>query len=134
MAEGSLTSSFINAGLHRLPINGEVEPRSQFRKWLSASGYYLDKPAALTSSRPPGFSRFYSTRQVPLDLTEDELFGTPENLASAVAQLDKDGWNTYGRISTICWVRALVMVAPVREEILEIAFGTNMQAPPGRIE
>lgn len=134
MAEGVVNAVFIDAGLHRLPINEEIEPQSQFKKWLSASGYYLDKSAALLHSRPPAFTRFYSTRQVPLDLTEDELFGTSEDLASAVSQLDKDGWNTYGRISTICWVRALVMIAPIREEILEISFGMNMQAPPGRIE
>lgn len=134
MAEGSLNAAFIDAGLHRLPINGEIEPQSQFRRTLSASGYYLDKSAALLHSRPPAFSRFYSTRQVPLDLTEDELYGSPKELATAVSKLDKGGWNTYGRISTICWVRALVNVAPIREEILEISFGINMQAPPGRIE
>lgn len=136
MCEGLLTTSFIEAGLHRLPAreSGILNPQAEFRRILSGSGYYLEKSAALFKARPPAFTRFYCTFHIPLDLTEDQLYGPAKELNIAISKLDKDGWNTSGRISTISWVRALCMVAPIREEILEISVGVNMQAPPGRID
>lgn len=128
------TSAFIEAGLHRLPEGGPIEPFSEFRRTLSAIAYYLEKSTALFSGRPPALSRFYCTYKIPLDLTEDELFGSAEELAHAVSLLDENGWNTSGRITVVKWFRALCMLTPIREEILEISLGVNMHSPPDKPE
>lgn len=134
MYEGLLITAFVEAGLHRLPAHGAFEPHSEYRRALAASGYYLEKSGALFKARPPGLSRFYCTYQMPLDLTEEQLYGNSDQFATAVSQLDKDGWNTCGRISPVTRVRALCMMTPIREEILEISLGINMPASPGRLE
>lgn len=134
MSAGLLILAYMEAGLHRLPESPEIEPHSEFRKTLSASAYYLEKSDALFKARPPILTRFYCSYQIPLDLTEDELYGSRKGLAIAVSQLDKDGWNTCGRISAMTYFRASCVLTPIREEILEISLGINMQAPPGRIE
>jgi hypothetical protein len=85
-------------------------------------------------ARPPALTRLYCRYQVPLDLTEDQLYGSKENLDGAVSQLDENGWNTSGHISAISWSRALFMITPVREEILEIALGVENQTTQERPE
>lgn len=126
--------AFINAGLHRLPENIEVSPQSETRRRHSATLYNLDKSGALFHSLPPMLSRFYCTYQMPLDLTEDELYSGPERLAIALSQLDQNGWNTCGRIDTITWSRARCLLTPIREEILELSVGVNFNNDPKRIE
>lgn len=134
ICEGLLTTAYIEAGLHRLPEFVEVTPHSEFRRTLSASGYYFEKSAALFKARPPALCRIYCSYHIPLDLTEDELYGSPEELATAVSQLDENGWNTCGNITTVTWVRAICMMTPIREEILEISLGRTIQVLPGRLE
>lgn len=134
MAEGLLITTYIDAGLHRLPEQRTIDSQSEFRRTLAASGYLLEKSAALFKARPPALSRLYCCYHTPLDLTESQLYGSPEELATAVSQLDKDGWNTYGHISTNTWVRARCMITPIREEILEISLGINIQVAPGKLE
>lgn len=126
---------YIDTGLHRLPEHEAVTPHSQFRRTLAASGYQLEKSHSLFKGRPPGLTRFYCSFQPPLDLADDELYGSSEEeFAAAVSQLDRDGWNTTGRIHTATFLRALCLIVPIREEILEISLGINTEIPQGRVE
>jgi hypothetical protein len=134
MYEARGVATYIEAGLHCLPENGSLESQSEYRKAISASGYRGDISGSLFNARPPALSRFYCSYQLPLDLTEDQWYGSPEELATAASQLDENGWNTSGDISTVTWLRARCMMVPIREEILEISLGRNMKAAPGRIE
>ena len=131
----SFVTLYMDIGLHRLPENEAVTPQSQFRRAIAASGYQLEKSQALFKGRPPALSRYYCSFHLPLDLTDHELYGTSEEEFSvAVSQLDKDGWNTCGRITTLTVLRAACLIVPIREEILEMSLGVNMEIPQGRIE
>lgn len=134
MYEGLAVATYIEAGLHCLPEDGPLEAQSEYRKTISASGYRGEKSGAIFNARPPALTRFYCSYQIPLDLTEDQLFSSPEELTAAASQLDENGWNTSGHISTITWLRARCMMISIREEILEISLGRNMKAAPGRLE
>ena len=135
IAMASFITLYMDTGLHRLPDYEVPTPQSQFRRTLAASGYHLEKSQSLFKGRPPGLSRFYCSFHLPLDLTDDELYGSSkEDFDVAVSKLDKDGWNTSGRISTKTFLRALCLIVPIREEILEISLGVNIDIPQGRIE
>ena len=135
LAMASFVTLYMDTGLHRLPEHEAVTPHSQFRRTLSASGYHLEKSQCLFKGRPPALSRHYCSFRLPLDLADDDLYGSSkEDFAVAVSQLDKDGWNTSGRIYTVTYVRAICLLVPIREEILEISLGLNIQIPQGRVE
>jgi len=135
LAMASFSTLYVDTGLHRLPEQEAVTPHSQFRRTLAASGYHLEKSQVLFNGRPPALSRFYCSFQLPLDLSDDELYGSSaEEFATTVSQLDKDGWNTSGRITTATFLRALCLIVPIREEILEISLGVNIEIPQGRVE
>lgn len=134
MYEGLGVATYLGAGLHCLPENGPLDSQSEYRKTISAAGYYNEKTGALFNARPPAISRCYCSYQLPLDLTEDQWYGNQEDLATAASQLDENGWNTSGHLSTITWLRARCMIVPIREAILEISLGKNMEVAPGRIE
>ncbi|EED23993.1 FAD dependent oxidoreductase superfamily [Talaromyces stipitatus ATCC 10500] len=118
---GTVGSAFITAGLHRLPSLDKVTPFSQYRACIASSMYYLDKCESLFNARPPMLSRRYCQYPLPLDLCEEDLYGGREKLAAALARLDSNGWNTDGRIYTTTWLRALSMLSPIREGILELS-------------
>ncbi|KAJ6172197.1 FAD dependent oxidoreductase superfamily [Penicillium chermesinum] len=124
---GTVRSAFIAAGLHRLPAFKEVTPLSQHRSSLASSMYYLDKCESLYNARPPMLSRHYCQCPLPLDLSEEDIYGGRERLAAACAKLDSNGWGTDGRIFTTTWIRALAMLSPIRESILELSLGVHSQ-------
>ncbi|OKL61878.1 hypothetical protein UA08_02272 [Talaromyces atroroseus] len=124
---GTVCSAFITAGLHRQPSLDKVTPFSQYRASIAASIYYLDKCESLFNARPPMLSRRYCQYPLPLDLCEKDVYGGRERLAAALARLDSNGWNTDGRIYTTTWLRALAMLSPIREGILELSLSVNLQ-------
>jgi hypothetical protein len=71
---------------------------------------------------------------MPLDLSEDELYGGPEVLASAISKLDQRGWNTNGMVYTITWTRALCLLGPIKESILEMSLGVNTECTKSMIK
>lgn len=131
---GTVRSAFITAGLHRQPVLEEVTPLSQHRACIASSMYYLDKCESLYNSRPPMLSRHYCQCPIPLDLCEEDVYGGRERLAAACAKLDSNGWSRDGRISTTTWLRALVLLCPIREGILELSLGVNSQFTKSQVE
>lgn len=69
----------------------------------------------------------YCQCPLPLDLCEEDVYGGRDRLAAAVARLDSNGWNTDGRIYTTTWIRALAMLSPIREGILELSLSVNLK-------
>lgn len=96
--------------------------------------YYLDKCESLFNARPPMLSRHYCQCPLPLDLCEEDIYGGRERLAAAVAKLDSNGWSTDGRIFTATWLRALAMLSPIREGILELSISANQQFSKLQVE
>ncbi|KAJ6058170.1 uncharacterized protein N7446_007753 [Penicillium canescens] len=124
---GTVRSAFISAGLHRLAPLKEVTPFSQHRASIASSMYYQDKCHSLFNARPPMLSDRYCQCPLPLDLSEEDVYGGRDRLAAALARLDSNGWNTDGRIYTTTWIRALAMLSPIREGILELSLSVNLK-------
>lgn len=76
----------------------------------------------------------YCSYQLPLDLSEEEIFSGPEIFAEAKSRLDSKNWNTSGKIHTVTWVRALALQSPIREGILELSLGINKEITKTSIE
>ncbi|KAJ5963433.1 uncharacterized protein N7479_003309 [Penicillium vulpinum] len=131
---GTVRSAFISAGLHRLAPVKEITPFSQHRASLASSMYYLDKSHSLFNARPPMLSNRYCQCPLPLDLCEEDIYGGRERLTAAIAKLDSDGWNTDGRIFTTTWLRALAMLSPIREGILELTLSVNSTFTKSQVE
>ncbi|KAJ5300953.1 uncharacterized protein N7443_005955 [Penicillium atrosanguineum] len=124
---GTVRSAFISAGLHRLGPLQEVTPFSQHRASIASSMYYQDKCHSLFNARPPMLNERYCQCPLPLDLCEEDVYGGRGRLTAALARLDSNGWNTDGRIFTTTWLRALAILSPIREGILELSLSVNLK-------
>ncbi|KAJ5692887.1 hypothetical protein N7462_002310 [Penicillium macrosclerotiorum] len=131
---GTVRSAFITAGLHRLGPLKEVTPFSQHRASVASSMYYYDKCHSLFNARPPMLISRYCKCPLPLDLSEEDIYGGRERLAAAVAKLDSNGWNRDGNIFTASWLRALAMLSPIREGILELSLSVGIQFTKSQVE
>ncbi|OQE27975.1 hypothetical protein PENFLA_c005G04232 [Penicillium flavigenum] len=131
---GTVRSAFISAGLHRLTPAKEITPFFQHRASLASSMYYHDKCHSLFNARPPMLSNRYCQCPLPLDLCEEDVYGGRERLAVAIAKLDSNGWNTNGQIFTTTWLRALAMLSPIREGILELTLSVNSKFTKSQVE
>lgn len=78
--------------------------------------------------RPPALSRRYTTCQIPLDLSDDEIMAEGEELETIKSKLDSNGGSTSGKMypSTVC--RAWMFMSLIRDEILEISLGPPLGA------
>ena len=83
--------------------------------------------------RPPTLSRRYTTCQIPLDLSDDEIMAEGEELEIIKSKLDRNGWSTSGKMypSTMC--RAWMLMSLIRDEILEISLGPPLGAHETRL-
>lgn len=64
---------------------------------------------------------------MPLDLSDDQLFLEGSQLDSVLSRLDSNGWNTDGRLNRTTWMRVWFQHCRIREDILEIALGSDDQ-------
>ncbi|KAJ5757561.1 uncharacterized protein N7511_006255 [Penicillium nucicola] len=131
---GTVRSAFISAGLHRLGTLEELTPFSQHRALLASSMYYQDKCHSLFNARPPMLNDRYCQCPLPLDLCEADVYGGRDRLAAALARLDPNGWNSDGRILTSTWLRALAMLSPIRESMLQLSLSVNLTFTKSQIE
>lgn len=100
---------------------------AELRKRIFTSVYGHDKILATFLGRPPRLSHRYCKMEMPLDLSDDQLFnsGTGPEQDAIVASLDANGWNTSGQLSSTTWGRVWFQHCCIREDILEIALGTG---------
>ena len=77
------------------------------------------------SGRSPLLSRRYSTCQLPLDISEDELIAEESRLSEIRSELDLQGWNTSGEVYTSTWARGLLLMNIIREEVLEVTLDAS---------
>ncbi|KAH8811829.1 hypothetical protein F5884DRAFT_671116 [Xylogone sp. PMI_703] len=123
-----MITTTIAAGLHRIPDSdpSQATPATEYRRRVFCSIYHIDKVHCSLTGVPPGLTRLYCHFQLPLDLDDNELFGPRDGLALAVTKLDSNGWNTQGNFSQVTSHRVISLLAPIREEILEISLGINV--------
>lgn len=75
--------------------------------------------------RPPRLSHRYCKIELPLDLSDEQLFLEGAELEAALAELDENGWNTNGVQGRATWSRVWLQNMRIREDILEIALGSG---------
>jgi hypothetical protein len=63
----------------------------------------------------------YTRLDLPLDLTDAELFLDAEQSAATVAKLDAQGWSSGQKWSRITYMRANMFSAPRREDVLDLS-------------
>ncbi|KAK4991937.1 hypothetical protein LTR66_006427 [Elasticomyces elasticus] len=127
---GEVANTIIAMGLHQSPKASEVINTpfflAELRKKIFASAYGVDKSIATFLGRPPRISQRYCTMELPLDLRDDQLILEGEELQLALRGLDADGWNTSGVINRCTWARVSMLHTHIREDILEIALGVEV--------
>ncbi|WEW60457.1 hypothetical protein PRK78_005943 [Emydomyces testavorans] len=92
---GNLISDMFAMGFHREQPPGPGIPffLSQTRKRIFMAAYRSDKNIATLLGRPPRIQQFYCDITLPLDLDDESLLLTGEELTAAIQKLDADGWN-----------------------------------------
>ena len=106
---------------------------SELRRRLFCSVFITDKQLATFTGRPPALSRRYSTCQIPLDLSDDEIMAEGEELEVVRGSLDPNGWSTSGKIYPSTGHRAWMFMSLIRDEILEISLGPPLGAQETQI-
>lgn len=124
---GEVCDALVAMGLHQ---GNKVDTNTpfflaEFRKKIFISAYGHDKVIATFLGRPPRLSHRYCKMEMPLDLSDDELFLEGAELDAVLATLDPNGWNTRGNLNRCTWIRVWFQHCRLREDILEIALGSE---------
>jgi Fungal specific transcription factor domain len=134
---GDMVTTTITSGLHRLPDYGatKVTAASEYKKRLFSLIYCSDKTHASLNGVPPLLNRVFCNIQPCLDLPDEAIFWPQDELTSAVSKLDPDGWDpTADSYHNTTVLRAKAQISSVREEVLEIALGVNVDCSESRIK
>ena len=107
---------------------------AQFRKKTFISVYSHDKGIATFLGRPPRLSHRYCKMEIPLDLSDEQLFLEGSELEAVLATLDSNGWSTTGNLSRTTWLRVYVQHCRIREDILEISLGSDDEDISQKVE
>ncbi|KAL3424538.1 cytochrome P450 [Phlyctema vagabunda] len=131
---GDLISATTGLGLHRSrDLPGSVSISSEMRRRTWAVVFCIDKTLASFTGRPPGLSHRYNSCPLPLDLDDEVLLQSKQDLAHAVSQLDENGWNTKGELYTATNLRANMIHGLLLSEVLELALGADSQYSDERL-
>ena len=119
---GSLVAAITAMGLHRELESGPSNfPLKELRRRLFIATFVHDKIRATFVGRPPLLSRHYCSWALPLDLSDEDIMESEENLDIAKAKLDDNGWNQEGKVCSATRARAFMLASLLRDEILEIS-------------
>ncbi|MCJ1475702.1 hypothetical protein MMC13_004365 [Lambiella insularis] len=126
---GALASAITSLGFHRGSdtTNSPSFMVSELRKRMFTAAFIQDKQLATFTGRPPALSRRYSVCQLPLDLTDQELMSGDDAINEIISsKLDAAGWRKEPHLSPSTTARAWMMMAMLRDEILELSLGPGM--------
>lgn len=85
--------------------------------------FIVDKYLATFVGRPPLLTRRFCRIKLPLDLDDAALVSDTEVFQEQIRNLDSNGWSQRGRIYSSSILRFRMMVALIRDTILEIGLG-----------
>ncbi|KAJ4372547.1 hypothetical protein N0V86_007907 [Didymella sp. IMI 355093] len=91
------------------------------RRRIFCSSYNQDKAISTFLGRPIRISKRHTDMPLPRDLRDDDLTGSPADLALAIQALDENGWNTRGQHLRASWIRLRHISSRLREEILDFS-------------
>ncbi len=123
-------------GLHReaelayspIPTSSPSFTESEFRRRLFCYIFIGDKQLATFMGRPPTLSRRYVTCYMPLDLSDAQMMAGGEELQKIKNRLNADGWSPDGECYPNTITRSWMMMALIRDEILELSLGPPVEA------
>ncbi|KAL4968441.1 fungal specific transcription factor domain-containing protein [Aspergillus stella-maris] len=119
-----VSSALVAMGLHQeIKANSRVPFfLAELRKRVRALVYMEEISIATFLGRPPRLSHRYINLDLPLDLTDEQLFSdNPQWLAAAIARLDQQGYNQDGKIHHVTWIRSSLGFVERKEDILELS-------------
>ncbi|KAI0883873.1 uncharacterized protein GGS22DRAFT_195046 [Annulohypoxylon maeteangense] len=106
---GDLATDLFALGLHReSTYSTDTTPffLAECRRKTFATAYHNDKFFMAVFNRPPRIPARFVDFNLPLDLSEDEIFATSsEMLEQARSKLSLDGWGTDGGYRATTWAR-----------------------------
>ncbi|MCJ1384382.1 hypothetical protein MMC17_007498 [Xylographa soralifera] len=126
---GAIASAITSLGLHRGSdaTNSPSTMVAELRKLIFVAAFISDKQLATFTGRPPALSRRYSVCQLPLDLTDVELMADDETLKVIIdTKLDCNGWRKDTTVTQSTTGRAWMVMAMIRDEILELSLGPDI--------
>ncbi|KAF5973525.1 hypothetical protein FBULB1_8271 [Fusarium bulbicola] len=94
---------------------------TEIRRRIGCQVFIVDKFLATFVERPPLLTRRFCFINLPLDLEESVLVSDKAAFQRQIQGLDQDGWNMNGRIYSSSLLRVRMMIALLRDQILEVA-------------
>ena len=110
-------------GLHQALTPKEDIPSFviQLRRRAFATAYVADKAISTFLGRPPRISKKFSVFELPLDLSDDDLWSDGQQLQRAAERLDGRGWSLDQLLHQSTMTRVRTLTAAIRDEVLEIS-------------
>ena len=121
-----ITTALFTLGLHQEPKSELPFFLAELHRNIFWIAYYSDKNLATFFGRPPMINGKFSLCRMPLDLEESQLALEGDALDRALSDLDHEGWNQNSTVGRASWLRVSVIFARLREEILELSLGGNI--------
>ncbi|KXJ89564.1 hypothetical protein Micbo1qcDRAFT_235332 [Microdochium bolleyi] len=120
---GELNDIVITMGLHQPPRTEVPLFHAELRKRTFLCAYAREIATATFLGRPPRLSHWYCWVEPPLDLSDEELFLDPPELARVIANLDPKGFNPSHKFRRSSYLRAWIRTSIAREDLLDLALG-----------
>ena len=95
------------------------------RRRIGCQIFVVDKFLATFFGRPPLLTRRFCSIQLPLDLDDATLLSDGETFQRHIQRLETNGWNVDGQVRSSSLLRVRMMMALVRDEILEVVLDQN---------
>ncbi|KAK7980303.1 hypothetical protein PG989_012760 [Apiospora arundinis] len=96
------------------------------RRRIVATSFCSDNVMVTFTGRPPLLGTSYVSTPLPLDISDEVLFSDEQTLLKVASEtLDDQGWNTLGHFYPATMIRARVILAHIRADIIELALGKD---------
>ncbi|KAK8133556.1 Fungal specific transcription factor domain-containing protein, partial [Apiospora sp. TS-2023a] len=115
-------------GTHSYRYNPNSRPSLaiECRRRILATSFCSDNVMVTFTGRPPLLGTSYISTPLPLDISDDVLFSDEPTLVRVASEmLDERGWNTSNHFYPATMIRARVVLAHIRAEIIELALGKD---------
>ena len=115
-------------GLHQaIPLKENVPSFViELRRRSFAAAYVADKAISTFFGRPPRISKKFSVCELPLDLSDDDLWSEGQQLQRAAEKVDSRGWNLKRMLHQSTLRRVRTLTAAIRDEVLELSLCTSV--------
>ncbi|KAK7921656.1 sorbicillinoid biosynthetic cluster transcription factor sor4 [Apiospora marii] len=113
---------------HSYRYNPDYRPSLavECRRRILATSFCSDNVMVTFTGRPPLLGTSYISTPLPLDVSDDVLFSDEQTLVRVASEmLDERGWGTSGHFHPATMIRARVVLAHIRAEIIELALGKD---------